>query len=411
MRIVMVSNWLPPVRAGSSFYAGSLAEALLDRGHDVVVVTLDWGGDVPPPEGFRAPVVRLPVVRVPRLSCFYNLRLMGFAWTPRNLRRLKQVAVGHRAQILHHVNHIFDTAFLSASAGRAVGIPVVGSITTPIQHQSAWKQRLMTFADRHLVGRFGVRRWDGIVSLDQTVHEYVGQVYGPEAQRRSVVVPFGVRRELLEVYQSAELKRPGPPQVLMVGHIHPFRNPRVLVRAMPHVLRALPNARLVLAGRVDLPEPVEIARRLGLGPDRVQFLGETPHADVVRLMKESHVFASWVTGPFHSLGTAAMEAMLCGTPVINDIPEDLFGRGALKNGENIVLVDSLDERAVADALVRLLGDEDFRQRIAAGGRRFVREHLGWDRIAEQMEGFYERLLAGASRGGRPAPREVSATVH
>jgi glycosyltransferase involved in cell wall biosynthesis len=115
-------------------------------------------------------------------------------------------------------------------------------------------------------------------------------------------------------------------------------------------------------------------------------------------MKASHVFASWVTGPYHSLGTAPMEAMLCKTAVINDVSEDLFGAGKLKNGENIVLVDSRDPQSIADALIRLLTDEEFRLRVGGLGRRFVLDHLSWQSIAAQMECFYERILA-QKKGG------------
>ncbi len=404
MRILFLSNWYPPIISGSSYYASSLSRALASRGHEVGVITLDWGPEFVPPDNSPFPIYRLPVLRIPKLPVFYNLKLMGFAFTPGNVRRVRQLIRRHRAQVLHHVNHIFDTTFLSTRAAHAEGIPVVGSITTPIQHQNPLRQRAMTLGDRLTLGRFGVRRWEGVVSLDQTVHEYVGRVYGPRAQERSRVIPFGVRQDSMPLYADKPKERSERPQILMVGHIHPFRNPVQLVRAMPQVLRSVPNARLILAGRVDLKEPVEVSRELGLSEEQVKFLGQTPHEESVRLMKTSHVFASWVTGPFHSLGTAPMEAMLCETPVVNDLPENLFGEGLLRNGENIVLVDSRDPCSIAEAIIRLLKDEKLRERVGAGGRRFVLEHLSWDNIAGQMEQFYERVVQG--RRGNAAPLEL-----
>jgi glycosyltransferase involved in cell wall biosynthesis len=88
-----------------------------------------------------------------------------------------------------------------------------------------------------------------------------------------------------------------------------------------------------------------------------------------------------------------MEAMLCNTPVINDLPENLFGEGRLKNGENIVLVNSHDPHSIAAGITRLLRDENLRQRIGAQGRRFVLDHLSWDNIAAAMEEFYKRVLS------------------
>lgn len=390
MRILIVSNWFPPVVSGSSFYSSSLADALSQRGHEIELVTLDWGETTE--SATRAfPIHRLPVLRLPRLRMFYSMKLMGLAFTPANCRRIKAIVDRFRPDVVHHVNHIFDTVFLSAVAARHGRVPLVASITTPIQHQNPRVQRLMDIADRSTIGLFGVRRFDGIVSLDRTVHEYVGRVYGQDAQLRSVVIPFGVRSDRLELYRG-DTWRPGPPQVVMVGHMHPFRNPVVLVRAMARVRQTIPGARLVLAGRIDLREPVDAAKALGLYGAGVEFRGETAADDAVRLMKDSHVFATWVTGPYPSLGTAPMEAMLCGTPVVSDLPENLFGEGALRDGENIMLVDSKDPDAVAAMLVRLLTDEPLRQRIGEGGRRFVTERLSWNDIASQMEALYQRLI-------------------
>jgi len=396
MRVLLLSNWFPPVVSGSSFYTSSLAQALLARGHEVAVVTLDWGPEFVPPGDLGFPVHLLPVTRLPKLPIFYNLRLMGLANTPANRKRLRAIVEQFRPDVIHHVNHIFDTTFLSVRVARKARIPLVGSITTPIQHQHPLRQRIMGLADRLTVGHFGVQRWDGVVCLDRTVYDYVATQYGPATASRSEVIPFAVRMESMALYEDRSGPRAKHPQILFVGHIHPFRNPVKLVRAIALVARQIPDVRLVLAGRVDLQEPVEAARELGLTAEQVQFLGATSHEQVVELMKSSHAFASWVTGPYKSLGTAPMEAMLCGTPVVNDLPEDLFGAGKLRDGENIVLVDSLDPAAIADAIIRLLKDEDHWQRVASGGRRFVLEELSWDSIADQMERFYARVLGAKS---------------
>jgi glycosyltransferase involved in cell wall biosynthesis len=397
MRVLIFSNWYPPVVSGSSYYTSSLAQSLMARGHEITVVTLDWGAEYEPPQ-MPFPIHRLPVAKIPKLPIFYNLELMGFAFTPQNFRRLTRIIKEQKIDVVHNVNHIFDTTFLVTYVAKAARIPVVGTITTPVQHKNPVKQSIMGLADRLTIGAFGVKRWDGIVSLDHVIHErYVGGLYGSKALSRSAVIPFSVRLESLDDYGPPEAGRSPRPQILHVGHIHPFRNPENLVRAMPYVLERFPDAQLLLAGRVDLQDPVRAARELGLGPDAVRFLGSTPHEATLELMRTSHLYVSWANGPYPGLGTAPMEAMLCGTPVVNDLPEGLFGEGRLRDGENIVLTDSSDPRKVADDVIRLLGDEALRERIGAGGRRFVLEHLGWDNIAAEMERFYERVIAVKAR--------------
>jgi phosphatidylinositol alpha-1,6-mannosyltransferase len=206
------------------------------------------------------------------------------------------------------------------------------------------------------------------------------------------VIPFGVRLDLVEHYQNDGMARSECPQILMVGHIHPFRNPVQLVRSMVYILKRIPNARLVLAGRIDLKEPLQVARQLGFDKEQVEFRGGIAHEEVIRLMRTSQVFAHWLTGPYLALGTASMEAMLCETPVVTDLREDLFGEEKLRNVENIVLIDSKDPQSIAGTIIRLLQDEDLRRKIGRAGRRFVLEHLNWQEIAQQMEEFYAQIL-------------------
>jgi len=397
MRILIFSNWFPPVISGSSFYAKSLAQSLANRGHEVVVVTLDWGKEYAPSDDLSFSIHQLSVLRIPKSRFFYKLELIGYSFTPGNCRRLRKIVEQHSPDILHHVNHIFDSTFLTSRIARKAKIPIVGSITTPIQNQNPILQRIMGLADRMILGTFGVRHWDRIVSLDKIVHEYVGKLYGTRIQQRSVIIPFGARLDRMSDYEDPSGSRSSRPQVLMVGHIHPFRNPVQLIRAMPIVLEAIPKARLILAGRADINEPIKVARKLALTSDQVEFVGSKSHSEVVSLMKNSHVFASWITGPYRALGTAPMEAMLCETPVINDIPEDLFGEGKLKNNENIILVDSHNPQSIAQAIIRLLKDEELRHKIGLGGKRFVLDHLNWQGIASQIESLYESILTGKAR--------------
>ena len=73
MRVLLISNWFPPVASGSSFYAGSLALALKSQGHDVQVVTADWGKRYAPSADYPLPVHRLPCIRLYLLHQPYNL--------------------------------------------------------------------------------------------------------------------------------------------------------------------------------------------------------------------------------------------------------------------------------------------------------------------------------------------------
>lgn len=402
MRILLVSHWLPPVETGSSFYAANVGQSIMERGHEVLGVTMDWGEQLDPAPHVPFPVRCLPVFRTPGINVFYRLELMGFSNRRANRRTMREIARRFRPDVVHHVNHIFDSIFLSRLAARESNAPLVGSITTPIQHERPLLNRLMRMGDRVLIGHGAIRHWDAVISLDATVHRYVGETYGTEAMERSVIIPFGARIGSTAEYIQP-MQKENRPQILMVGHMHPFRNPVMLVRAMKLIVKRIPTARLVLVGRMDIEEPARVALSLGLTHDQVVIRGFVPHDEVVSLYKKSHVFAYWITGPYRSLGTASIEALACGTPVVTDLPVDLFGAGRLRPDENIVIVDSRDPANIARAIIGLIEDPARRERIGAAGRAFVEEELSWSSISARIEALYCRVLRTAREkrsGGR-----------
>jgi colanic acid biosynthesis glycosyl transferase WcaI len=58
-----------------------------------------------------------------------------------------------------------------------------------------------------------------------------------------------------------------------------------------------------------------------------------------------------------------------------------------------VLVPPGDARALADAVVALLGDEQRRRILGANARLVAQEHYSWDQIARRLVALYEQALA------------------
>lgn len=392
MRVLLFSSWYPPVQSGSSFYAEVLARRLQEHGHEVEVITTTLGKGIQTPEIENGVVVhRLPAWVLPSTPLLLNLKIVPISVTPGNWRRVRKIAENFKPDVIHQVNHIFDTVFLSAALARRTGLPLLCSITTQIRHPRQFVDGCMRLVDRTVIGGLAVRRWDRVICLDSEVLRYVRESYGKRVAQRGVIIGYGTRDEFYTTPPRPPESSQGPRQIIMVGHIHALRDPTNLVRAMPQILERFPGTRLVFAGRVQLQRPVEEAARLGLD-QRVTFLGEVSHQEIGRLLQESHIYAAWATGPYTGLGTACIEAMLSGLPVVIDLPEDLFGPGALRDSHNIVLVDRNDPNDVARSIIRLLTDEPLRQSIASSGREFVQEFLSWDRIVARIETVYAEVI-------------------
>lgn len=388
--MLLVSTWYPPIRSGSSLWAESIVQALRKRGHDVRVVTTHWNGKQEEPPGTcDEALYRLPAWLVPRNRFLLGLSNVPVAWSFANRRRMLEIVHEFKPDVIHQMNHIFDTVLLSAFAARRTRTPLVGYITTPIQSRSRVRQALMRAVDLAVVYRFGVRHWDRIVAFDSPQARYVIDTYGRRVDGRVVTdIHMGIN----ERFSTSQLEPKTPwPQIVMVGHLHEIRDPTNLIRAMPAVLQRFPDAKFDIAGRVQFTGPVEEVKRLGL-EGAVRFLGEVPVESVAAIVSRAHVFAILHQCSYAGLSSTAMEAMHVGTPVVINAPEDTFGPGVMRDGEHVLLVDGDDVGQIAARIIALLGDKELRERIGRGGQQFAAAHLSWDVCAEKIEALCKELV-------------------
>ena len=178
-----------------------------------------------------------------------------------------------------------------------------------------------------------------------------------------------------------------PPVVLFFGRMWPYKGLDVLLRSQPHVSRALPNATFVIAGQGEsLDRYREHIERAGCFRLINRWIGNDERAELFRS-------ATVVVLPYIEATQSAIVPVAYGhaRPVVatrvGSLPE------VVRDGETGILVPPHDERALAEALVRVLGDRELQQRLSAGARRFAERELSPERVAAETLASYERLLA------------------
>jgi glycosyltransferase involved in cell wall biosynthesis len=163
--------------------------------------------------------------------------------------------------------------------------------------------------------------------------------------------------------EPAPWLRPGERGVLFMGRLSPPKGIHELFDAMPRILEKHPEARFVLCGvaETEAQEPVlraEVVRR-GVA-DHVTFLGSLEGREKVRAYVTSSVFVcpSWT----EAFPLVIPECAAAGLPMVitrvGAIPD------YVKDGEDGFLIPPRDSRAVAEAVLRLLDDEQMRARMS-----------------------------------------------
>jgi 1,2-diacylglycerol 3-alpha-glucosyltransferase len=165
---------------------------------------------------------------------------------------------------------------------------------------------------------------------------------------------------------------------------------------MPHLIEKRPDVAVVVVGTVYDDRFLTRADELGVRDSLIVTGGVTreavPHyvaaADV-----EGHDFQGY------GLGTASLEVMAAGVPVVSVVRPDNFPGIELRSWENVVIVPPEDPPALAEAIVRLLDDRDFARHVGDGQRRLVLEHFSLDAVTDQHLALYQQVVGGHSAIG------------
>jgi glycosyltransferase involved in cell wall biosynthesis len=178
----------------------------------------------------------------------------------------------------------------------------------------------------------------------------------------------------------------GAPVLANVGALVAHKGQRYLVEAMPHVLREIPDAHLVILGEGDLRAALERQIKELHVEKHVLLAGFRD--DVLQLMKSADLFV--MSSVTEGLGSTVLDAMAMKLAIVGThaggIPE------AVVDGRTGLLVPPAHARELAAAIIQLLKDPARRARMGTAGHARVTEHFGVARMLEGTVAAYERAL-------------------
>jgi glycosyltransferase involved in cell wall biosynthesis len=185
--------------------------------------------------------------------------------------------------------------------------------------------------------------------------------------------------------------------ILCVGRFNDYvkRVDRML-NTFSIVSRKHPDARLVLVGKYDMNAPIlpddertlaEFIRDSGIDKTKINFVGEVNNVDAYYQRARVLLLTSMNEG----FGMVINEAASYGVPTVyNSIPglEDL-----ITHGENGLSTEQDDINTLAEALDKILSDNDFRNKLAQNSIRLV-QRFDENKIGERWRTLLGVLLEG-----------------
>jgi glycosyltransferase involved in cell wall biosynthesis/GT2 family glycosyltransferase len=222
-----------------------------------------------------------------------------------------------------------------------------------------------------------------------------------EFTRRSLVDAGVAERKVATIYNGVDLEDfdgagegreiveklglAGKRIILTVARLDIHKGHDVVIKALPSVLKEVPDAVYVIVGEGEMSLSLHELTCTYDVRDRVVFTGLLPREDVLALLKGCDVFVmvSRIEGSSaEGFGIVFLEAGALSKPVVGGreggIPD------AVEDGVSGLLVDPENPGAVATAITRILLDPELASSLGRQGRARVEARFTWDAVIKRI---------------------------
>lgn len=373
MRIAMTADEFYPAIGGSPTSTMELSAALVKLGAEPVVITHAYPGQPAEEEIDGVEVRRLNGFVIPKLNRGASAGL---------IYRLYRCIKYGGFDIVHGQDLYSPMSLASVYFAKKCRIPSV--VTCRSVHESTGLWRLIY---QPIV--FTLRHTNRVITVSKAAARFCHALGVPP--HRTVVILNGV--DLSKFNPSVDgspmrkwLGIKDEPLVATAIRLVKRKGPGYLVTAFARVLKAIPDAKLVIAGRG--PEAKNLQAQIeGLGVEKSVFMvGALSREKVAELMAAADVFV--LPSTVEAFGRAAVEAAAVGTPVVcpraGGMPEIIV------DGFNGLMFRPGDEGDMADAILRVLRDRQLAERLRENGMKTARK-FSLKTTARRTLDLYEKI--------------------
>jgi glycogen(starch) synthase len=404
MKVLLVSWEYPPVVIGGlGRHVHHLATALVEAGHEVVVLSRRQSGTDPSThpstddidEGVR-------VVAAAQDPHEFDFGSDMMAWTLAMGHSMVRAGLALRTKRSHpwhpDVVHAHDwlVAHPAIALAEYFDVPLVSTIhATEAGRHSGWVSGDIS-RQVHAVESWLVHESDSLITCSASMADEITELFGPALAETRVIRngidaarwPFAERRP-----------RHGPAQLVYLGRLEYEKGIHDLIAALPRIRRTHPGTTLVIAGTGTQQKWLMEQARKHKVLKAISFAGHLNHDELVNLLHTAD--AAVLPSHYEPFGIVALEAAATGTPLVTS---NVGGLGeAVINGKTGVSYPPRDISNLAAAVRVVLDDPDAAQQRAIAARERLTSDFDWHTVAGETAQVY---LAAKRREREPHRRRT-----
>ncbi len=408
MKVCMVTSSYPRFPGdGTAPFVQSIAEHVARQGHEVHVLA-PYDPQVREGESGPTPVT------VHRFKYVWadSLCLVGHARSLERDIRMKKVVYlltplylllgflalarlnrQHCFEVLH-AHWLLPNGFLALLFAKAWGLPLVVSLHGSDVYVA---EKSPFFAP---LGGLILGLSDAVTACSEDLKQRASRLSGGKCDIK--VIPYGANPALFGTSgDSAALRAslniaPDDLVVFGLGRLVYKKGFEYLIRAIPFIADDFRQVKVVIGGSGPLrPELEQLSEQLGVR-EQVRLPGRIAWDQVPTYFDLCDVFVAPSVrdreGNVDGLPNTVLEAMASSRPIVASRVAGI--PAVIEEGKNGFLVEERNPAQLAQAIKRLLGSRELRERLGKASRRKIEGELNWDKVAGQFVALYRGACSG-----------------
>ena len=398
LRILMIAACPFPWPRGTPIRIQRLAQALVEKGHTVDVITYHLGKTS---EDLPFKVFRIAkVFYYDRVSAGPSISKL-LVLNPMLVHNLLKIGKAGDYDIIHG-HHIEGVIVARAARAMGLNLPIVYDAHTLVGSELLDYGPTIGAGIKHFVGNFldhfFARQADSVIAVTHSIKEEFVKRDSQPADRIHVI-PNGIEEEFIQRAEKARLEHAAcaekdnilagkhAPIFMYAGNTAAYQGIGLMLKAFALVAQRIPNARLMIITNESFADYQTLADSLGI-KDKLSISGVILE-DLPAMLVQADVLLNPRTR-CAGIPQKLLNYMAAGRPVVS------FAGSAKIVIDRVdgLVVENGNIHAFSEAMLELVFNSELGKKLAAAGLKSIQTQYSWSSAAKKTLAVYYDTLTG-----------------